>query len=153
MIKRLFSQVVEAIASSDSDNSEDRETALRFATAVLMIDVAKADSVFDESEFDKVLTLIERHFGLSPDEAAQLVNEAGDKADEIVSVHEFTKLLHENLSVDDKERIVALLWKIAYADGHLDKFEDSLVLKISDLLYVSRGRVMRLKDDASQAAQ
>ena len=67
-------------------------------------------------------------------------------------MHEFTQLLHENLSENEKARIIALLWKIAYADGRLDKYEDSLVLKISDLLYVSRGRVMRLKHDAEQAA-
>jgi uncharacterized tellurite resistance protein B-like protein len=153
MIKRLFSQIVETIASNEPDAAEDRDATLRFATAVLMIDVARADSVFDESEFDQVLKLIERHFSLSPDEAAELVNEAEDKAENIVSVHEFTTLLHENLSDDEKEQIVALLWKIAYADGRLDKFEDSLVLKISDLLYVSRGRVMRLKYDAEQAAR
>jgi len=47
---------------------------------------------------------------------------------------------------------VALLWQIAYADGRLDKYEDALVGKIADLLYVSRGRVMRLKHDADPAA-
>ena len=69
MIKRLFTQVVEAISSSESDVTENRESALRLATAVLMIDVARADAVFDESEFDKVLTLAEKHFGLSPEDA------------------------------------------------------------------------------------
>ncbi len=153
MIKRLFSQVVETISSRESDDAEDREAALRLATAVLMIDVARADHVFDESEFDNVLRLIEAHFGLSPEEAAELVNEAGEKAEDIVSVHDFTKLLHDYLTEDEKAQIVSLLWQIAYADGRLDKFEDSLVLKISDLLYVSRGRVMRLKHDAELAAR
>lgn len=69
-----------------------------------------------------------------------------------MSLHEFTKLLNEHLAENEKSRIIALLWQIAYADGRLDKYEDSLVLKISDLLYVSRGRVMRLKHDARQAA-
>jgi uncharacterized tellurite resistance protein B-like protein len=45
-----------------------------------------------------------------------------------------------------------MLWQIAYADSKLDKYENALVLKISDLLYVSRPRVMRLKHDAGQAA-
>ena len=152
MIKRLFNQVVETISASEADDGEDREAALRMATAVLMIDVAQADSVFDEAEFEQVLSLIERHFGLTPEEAAELVNEAGEKADDIVSVHDFTKLLHDHLTEDEKAQIVALLWRIAYADGRLDKFEDSLILKISDLLYVSRGRVMRLKHDAELAA-
>jgi len=118
-----------------------------------MLDVARADSVFEESEFDSVLKLIETHFDLAPEEAAQLVNLASDKAEDIVSVHEFTQLLHEHLGEEEKARIIALLWQIAYADGRLDKYEDSLVLKISDLLYVSRGRVMRLKHDAQRAAR
>ena len=67
-----------------------------------------------------------------------------------MSAYDFTKILHDHLDHAEKARVVELLWKIAYADGRLDKYEDSLVLKISDLLYVSRGRVMRLKHDAQQ---
>ena len=118
------------------------------ATAVLMIDVARADHIFEDTEFDRVLELVQTHFDLSPEQAAELVNEADAEAEDLVSLYEFTQLLHHNLDEADKARIVGLLWQIAYADGRLDKYEDSLVLKISDLLHVSRGRVMRLKDDA-----
>ena len=76
----------------------------------------------------------------------------GDKADDLISAYEFTEILHKHLDEKEKARIVSLLWQIAYADGQLDKYEDSLVLKISDLLGVSRGRVMRLKHDAKLAA-
>jgi len=155
MIKQLFDRVVEAIsAPSLSDADEvNREAALRMATAVLMIDVARADHVFDESEFDRVLELTASHFKLTAEEAADLVVEASDKAEHLVSAHEFTQALHKHLDEDEKARIVSLLWQVAYADGRLDKYEDSLVLKISDLLYVSRGRVMRLKHDAMNAAR
>ena len=154
MIKRLFSQVVETITSTDSSEAgaQNRESALRLATAILMLDVARADDVFDESEFDHALNLIETHFDLTPEEAAQLVNLANEKAENLISVHEFTQLLHQHLDEDEKAHVIALLWQIAYADGRLDKYEDSLVLKISDLLHVSRGRVMRLKHDAKLAA-
>ena len=154
MIKRLFVQVVEVISSPSTPetSTEDREAAIRMATAVLMIDVARADHVFEESEFDSVLNLVESHFELTPEETAELVNDAGSKAEDLVSLHEFTQLLHKHLNEDEKARIIALLWKVAHADGRLDKYEDSLVLKISDLLYVSRGRVMRLKHDAKIAA-
>lgn len=153
MIKRLFRQVADVITSPDGrePSAEEREAALRRATAVLMVDVARADDVFDESEFDRLLALIEAHFDLAPEEAAELVNVAGEEVDELVSVHEFTQLLHEQLSEDEKARIVSLLWQVAYADGRLNKYEDALVLKISDLLYVSRHRVMRLKHDAERA--
>lgn len=154
MIRRLFVQVIESFSTVDSTtiSPADRETALRLATAVLMIDVARADYVFEESEFDRVLQLVETHFELTPQQAAELVNEANDKADDLVSAYEFTEILHKHLDEKEKARIVDLLWQIAYADGQLDKYEDSLVLKISDLLGVSRGRVMRLKHDAKLAA-
>ena len=62
MIKRLFAQVIETIsvAATTETQVEDRDAALRLATAVLMVDVARADSVFDESEFDRVLQLVEK---------------------------------------------------------------------------------------------
>jgi uncharacterized tellurite resistance protein B-like protein len=150
MIKRLLVQISESFsveATTDADVAA-REATLRLATAILMVDVARADHVFEESEFNRLLQLLESHFDLTPEEAAELVNVAGEKADDLVSVYEFTQILHEHLDHDEKAKIVSLLWQIAYADGRLDKYEDSLVLKISDLLYVSRGRTMRLKHDA-----
>jgi len=152
MIKQLMDRVAGAITATekDDDDAEKRDAAIRMATAVLMIDVARSDHVFDESEYERVLQLVETHFRLSAEDAAELVNSAGEKAEKLVSAYDFTKILHEHLSHEEKARIVELLWLIAYADGRLDKYEDSLVLKISDLLHVSRGRVMRLKHDASR---
>jgi uncharacterized tellurite resistance protein B-like protein len=154
MIRRIIDQVVTAISEPPSTDSsgDDREAALRLATAVLMLDVARADHVFDESEFDRILQLMQAHFQIPPDEAGQLINVAHERAEDAVSAYEFTKVLHEHLDENEKARIVALLWKIAYADGRLDKYEDAFVLKISDLLHVSRGRVMRLKHDAENHA-
>ncbi len=153
MIRKILDQVAGAISSTQSrEDGESREEAIRMATAVLMIDVARADHVFEETEFESVLELIEGHFNISPEAAVEIFNEANEEAEDLTSLHEFTQLLHGNLDEAEKSRIVALLWRIAYADGRLDKYEDSLVLKISDLLHVSRGRVMRLKHDAEMSA-
>ena len=151
MIKILVEKVSRVFAATDSVEPDEqaRETAIRMATAVLMTEVARADHEYDESEFDLLLNLITKHFQMLPEEAIELANEADNTAEDNVSLHNFTQLLNKNLSEREKERIVSLLWLVAYADGRLDKYEDSLVLKISDLLYVSRIRVMRLKHDAS----
>lgn len=154
MIKRLFQQVVDAVAETDPIDSDPdaRDRAIRRATAVLMLDVALADKVFDEREFEHLQAIAESHFDLGPGEARELIDTARSEAEELVSLHEFTQLLHGHLTEEEKAAIVGRLWQIAYADGKLDKYENSLVLKISDLLYVSRGRVMRLKHDAELAA-
>ena len=150
----MFAQLIDRIGgalspASGIEDATDRDAAIRKATAVLMIDVARADHVFEPAEFDRVLERVSAHFDLSAQEAAELVNSADEEAERLTSLHEFTQLLHNSLDEHEKSRIIRLLWEIAYADGRLDKYEDSLVLKISDLLHVSRGRVMRLKHDAS----
>ena len=155
MIKRLFEQIVGAISETESGETDPaaRDKAIRRATAVLMLDVALADKVFNQSEMDHLRTIAQSHFALGPEEASELIEEARNEAEELVSLHEFTQLLHQHMTEDEKATIIGMLWQIAYADGRLDKYENSLVLRISDLLYVSRGRVMRLKHDAARAAQ
>lgn len=153
MIKRLFDQIVSSLGPDSAESSaEERDKAIRRATAVLMLDVALADKVFDKAELDHLREIAQSHFDLGPEEAMELIDSARSEAEDLVSLHEFTQLLHNNLSEAEKAEIVGMLWQIAYQDGQLDKYENALVLKISDLLYVSRGRVMRLKHDAQQAA-
>ena len=130
MIKQLINQISDVISApaTTDDEATRREDAIRSATAVLMVDVARADYVFEDSEFDSLLRLAQIHFDLSAEEAAALVNAADEEAERLTSLHEFTQLLHSNLDAREKARIVFRLWKIAYADGRLDKYEDALVL-------------------------
>jgi len=154
MIKKLAEKVsrVFADAAEQEPGAAARENAIRSATAVLMTEVARADYEYDETEFDALLGLITQHFHMDPEDAAELANKAGETAEDYVSLHSFTQQLNNSLNDIDKERVVSLLWQIAYADGRLDKYEDSLVSRISELLHVSRSRVMKLKHDANPAA-
>ena len=154
MIKRLSDKVSKLFTATDTPQSDEdeREQAIRMATAMLMTEVARADFEYDESEFDVLLNLITSTFQMSVEDAVELANEAAGTAEDYVSLHSFTQLLNESLSEPEKEHIVSLLWRVAYADGRLDRYEDSLIQKISALLYVSRGRVMRLKHDANPRA-
>ena len=154
MIKRLSDKVSKLFTGPDTPESDEdeREQAIRMATAMLLTEVARADFEYDESEFDVLLNLITSTFQMSVEDAVELANEAAGTAEDYVSLHSFTQLLNDSLSEPEKEHVVSLLWRVAYADGRLDRYEDSLIQKISALLYVSRGRVMRLKHDANPRA-
>ena len=151
MFKKLYDDIVSRISAEDIA-ADRRDAAIRLATAVLMVDVAVIDDTFDETEFDRMVTLVRDHFGLSTEDAAELINAANARSDELVSVRQLTTFLHDQLSQDEKARVIKLLWSIAYADGQLDKYENSLVLKLSELLDVGRESVARLKHDAAAAA-
>jgi uncharacterized tellurite resistance protein B-like protein len=152
MFQSLYEKIAGQLSASDIE-ADERDAAVRLATAVLMVDVALVDSSFDETEFDQMLGLIKRQFGLGIQEAADLINAANAKADELISVHELTSFLSDQLSEDEKSRVVQLLWSVAYSDGQLDKYENSLVLKVSDLLQINRDLVVDLKLDAEKAAR
>ena len=152
MFQSLYEKIAGQLSASDIE-ADERDAAVRLATAVLMVDVALVDSSFDETEFDQMLGLIKRQFGLGIQEAADLINAANAKADELISVHELTSFLSDQLSEDEKSRVVQLLWSVAYSDGQLDKYENSLVLKVSDLLQINRDLVVNLKLDAEKAAR
>ncbi len=153
MIKRFTEKLSKALAATGAaePDKDEREQAIRMATAVLMTEVARADFQYDEAELDVLLQLITNTFQISVEDAVELANEAANAAEDYVALHSFTELLNKSLSEPEKEHIVSLLWQVAYADGRLDRYEDSLVSKIGALLYVSRSRVMRLKHDANQA--
>lgn len=155
MFRKLAEKITNTFEAGEksADGDQARENAVRMATAVLMAEVARSDYDYDEREFELLMELATHHFEISPDAAAELANEASESAEDNVSLHQFTQLLNRNLDDREKEHVVSLLWQIAFADGRLDKYEDSLVLKISDLLYVNRARVMRLKHDANPNAE
>lgn len=119
MLKGIFDQIVSAVSAPDAAESEpdERDRSIRRATGVLMLDVALADKSFEQDELEHLLELAEQHFGLEHEEASDFIDRARSEAEEIVSLHEFTQVLHNNLSEDEKAAIVAMLWRIAYADG------------------------------------
>jgi len=53
--------------------------------------------------------------------------------------------LHDEMSYEEKTTVIEMLWRIALADNTLDKYEDYMIGKIADLLYIARGDVIRLK--------
>ena len=129
-----------------ADDPAAREHALRVATALLLIEVAKADYAEDLAEDEAMLRSLGQFFALDDDAAALLLDEARSTADRAVELQQFTRRLHEQLSVAEKQRVVEMLWQVALADSRLDKHEDHLVRRIAELLYVSHSDLIRIRN-------
>jgi uncharacterized tellurite resistance protein B-like protein len=125
---------------------EARRRAVQVATALLLVEVARADFSEDLVEDQKAMELLRGFFDLSAEEARLLVEEAKAEADHAASLQAFTRRLHERLSAEEKLGVVEMLWKVALADDRLDKHEDHLVRKIAGLLYVSHGDLIRIRN-------
>ncbi len=123
------------------------------AMAALLVEAARADHNVKEAELEELGTLLAGRLGLAPEEASNLVRRARTAVEQSVSLYEFTRPLHEAFSYAEKEEFIGMLWHVACADRRLDKYEDYLVGKVSELLYVARGDVIRLRHEALQLKQ
>ena len=74
-----------------------------------------------------------------------LLAEASRRADDAVSLHEFTHRLNRELPQSEKLGIVEMLWRVSHADGHIDKHEEQLIQRIAGLLHISDRDRVRLK--------
>ena len=129
--------------SSDDDSVEHD---LRLATALLLVEIARADHSFDDQEKRSIVELLTEHFSLPDSEIDALLQLAESEADDVAHLQGFTRQLNEELDYEGKLRIVEMLWQVAYADNELSKFEDSLVRRLADLLYVSHRDQIRLRN-------
>lgn len=147
MLKALSDWMDRAFGARDAPAEPvDREHALRVATALLLVEVARADFDQDLTESETIFELLRKHFDLSAEETRLLVEEAHREADHAVELSVFTRRLHEALDAAEKGRIVEMLWRVALADRHLDKHEDHLVRRVAELLYVPHRDVIRIRN-------
>ena len=151
MLKKLREIFNNALVDPDQEDPAGRDHALRLATAALLIEVVRADYEEDMNETEAVIRQLQTHFDLTEEETLLLVEEAAQEADHSVSLQDFTRLLHENLSEKEKHSVIEMLWLIALADDHLDKHEDYVVRKVAELLYVTHGDLIRLRNEVKAA--
>jgi uncharacterized tellurite resistance protein B-like protein len=143
---RKLAALFDGAFAREADDPVAREHALRVATALLLIEVAKADYAEDVAENEAMLASLKQFFALDDAAAALLLEEARGTADHAVELQQFTRRLHEQLSVAEKHRVVEMLWQVALADNGLDKHEDHLVRRIAELLYVSHSDLIRIRN-------
>jgi uncharacterized tellurite resistance protein B-like protein len=126
-----------------------KEEELKLATAVLLVEVARSDFSEDEVEIEAVANLLRDHLDVPRRDVDRLVAEAMQQADHSASLQSFTRQLHEELTLDEKHRVIEMLWRVALADSSLDKHEDHLIRKVAGLLYISHSDLIRIRNEVS----
>ena len=139
--------------SEVEDESTDAADRIQMATAVLMVEMARADHVRQDSEIATIKAQLELHLNLPDEQIQKLISAAEIAVENSVSLHDFTSVLHAEMTYDEKSTVIEMLWQIALADNQLDKYEDYMIGKIADLLYIVRGDVIRLKNRVLEKRQ
>lgn len=144
MLNKL-SRFIERHLQSGGDSPVLTDHQKQLAVAALLVEIAMADHQFSEVEANKLQQLLTQKFSLTPNEIAELIDLAKSESNHATSLHQFTQIVNTQCSQDDKFRLIKAMWEIAYADGDLDKYEDYMIRKVADLIYVPHSEFIRAK--------
>ena len=125
----------------------------QLASCALMIEVAAIDEHFSELELTALGREMQRQFQLDQQTGDELIALARTEQDKAVSLHQFTQLVNDHCDTNEKFELMVGMWRIAFADDVLDKYEEYMVRKVSELLYISHSDFIRSKQIAKQATQ
>lgn len=117
----------------------------RIAAAALLVEVVQSDAEFNPNERTAVLASISRHTGLAPGAGAELIKLAEAEAHEAHDTWQFTSRINAAFTLEEKQRLIEELWRVAYSDDVLHRHEEHLIRRVSDLLHLGHGEFIRAK--------
>ena len=121
------------------------------ACAVLFYEVVRADHRIEPEELDTMRNLLSEQ--VAADELEDLLGSAREQADEALDLVRFTRVINEHFDQQQKRDLLISLWRLAFADSHLDGHEDYAIRKIADLLYLNHSDFIQCKLEASKIAE
>lgn len=145
----LINKVKALFAGTDTSTQQPEDRNLELACAALMFEVARADFAIEAAEQQAVCDLLTREFGLSVEELTRVTEEAADRVDAATCLFEFTRAVNELATVDQKRALLSMMWRVAMADNVLNRYEEHVIRKVADLLYLPHSDFMLAKRDAS----
>jgi uncharacterized tellurite resistance protein B-like protein len=140
MLQRLRNLFIDGGATP-----EDSTRSVQLAAAALLIELSKADYQHDPREREAIVAAIRSSYDIDPATIEELLQDANHASAHSTSLYEFTSIINERCTDQEKYELVRELWRVANADGDIDKYENHLIGKISDLIYLSRSLFVRAK--------
>jgi uncharacterized tellurite resistance protein B-like protein len=143
MLAKVQSLVKSMLESADQPADKTRN--LQLAAAALLVEVSAADFERHPEERRAIFDALSKVFELDHATVKSLVDGADHLVHTATSLYEFTRVLNDHCTHQEKLYLIEQCWRVAFADGHLDKYEDHRIRKLSDLLYIPHREFIQTK--------
>ena len=137
-------------ASLTQEPNQDKKLSLATSVYALLIEVAKSDQDFSDSEKEHIDTMCARYFGLSEEEVLEVETAAKRELEQAIDLYHLTKDIRQNFTVEERTEILEMIWAIVYTDGKIDPYEEQLTRRLCDLIGLQHQHYMQAKKSASQ---
>jgi len=140
-----FQKILKTLFQQPEENT-NQEHDNKIATSVLFLELAYADFELTEEEEKNIYDNLQRFFSLPRDEVKEIIDMAREKRKNRQDIWIFTNQIKTTFSRERKIRIIELLWQLVFSDGKMDKYEEALMRKISNLLGLTHGEMIGAKN-------
>jgi uncharacterized tellurite resistance protein B-like protein len=123
------------------------------AAAALLVEIMNADHDLSPAESASIKNILLDTLLISADVADELLTTAKKEVHEATDLFQFTAVINTSYRYEEKVSLIESLWKVAYSDKQLDKYEEHMVRRIADLLYVSHSDFMQTKNRIKAASE
>ncbi|MFZ2087766.1 MAG: TerB family tellurite resistance protein [Desulfobaccales bacterium] len=141
-VKRFFGKTT-GMNSKNVNRKQHHDIML--AVCALFVEMARIDETFTPMEIKTIMSILHEKYGLSQEHAEAIFAEAENELKDSVDLWQFSNLINENYSNDEKIEIIETLWKIVYVDGKMDRYEHYLMRKLKNLLRLSHEQLIEAK--------
>ncbi|MDZ7625147.1 MAG: TerB family tellurite resistance protein [Ignavibacteriaceae bacterium] len=133
--------------SGETEISSRKQTSNKYqvATAALLVEIAKADGDFSNDERKRIIDLMKKDFDLDDECVDELLELSEQKVKDSVSIYEFSSVINENFTQQEKLDLIKNLWRIIYEDGKLDSHEDRLIKIIGSTMNLEHKDIIGAK--------
>jgi len=121
---------------------------LQVAVASLLYEVTRMDLAEAPQEHAAAARALQELCGVAAAEAQALIAEGRERAKHLTSYFAPLGAIKRALPLTERVRLIEHLWRIAYADGRLDPYEDHFVRKMAHGLYVPNTQSMLARNRA-----
>ena len=142
LVKRFFGRVT---GRNTESLGQRRQDDILVAVCALFVEMARIDEKFTPTEMETILSILQEKYGLSPEHAKALMGEAERQLEQSVDLWQFSNLINENFSTEEKVAVIETLWRLVYIDGKMDRYEHYLMQKLSNLLRLSHEQLIAAK--------
>ena len=146
MIDKLF-DFFERLVEEEASESTSEDT-IALAAAALMLEVARSDADKKDIELGTISQILQESFSVDAEFVSELMKSAAEQVEAAHDLYQFTQLINEHYSYEDKERLLLAMWQVAYADGHVEAIEDHIIRRVAGLIHLAHADFIRLKIQA-----
>ena len=130
------------------NETEDTPEQINMACAALLLEVAEADYVDDPAETEAILRALESELNLKQAEVSTLLERAKSETEGATDLFPYTHLINQRCAREQKCAILTAMWRVAFADGNLDMYEEHLIRRVTELLHLDHADFIAAKQAA-----